>query len=117
MEAATNGNLRIIEGGPLSLRSFRDGSTSHLIELVGELDMTCAARLSDELERVEASDAQTIVLDLGRLTYVDSTGLRVFLLAAKRSAHGDRLRLRGATDHVHRLLELTGAVAMLELED
>lgn len=98
----------------LTLRSEREGEI-HTIALAGELDLSCAARVQRELERVEAGDAMTIVLDLSELTFLDSTGLRLVMGAAARSrADGvERLvLLRGSSD-VQRVFEICGVERLL----
>jgi anti-sigma B factor antagonist len=116
MDPTTERDERLIEADTLTLRSVRDGS-KHVIELVGELDMHNATALSTELTRVEASDAEEILLDLSRLTFIDSSGLRLFLIAARRShADHNRLRFRSAGYQVERVLALTGIAGVLPFE-
>ena len=50
--------------------------------LTGELDVAGAALLEHEFERVAADhDPAVIVLDLRQLEFMDSTGLRLVVLA------------------------------------
>jgi len=82
--------------------------------LAGELDLAVADRLRDAIERHSAR-AGAVVVDLRRLTFMDSTGLGTLL-----GAHGDAGR-RG-TDFavicpddgpVRRLFRLTDADSLL----
>ena len=66
-----------------------------IIELVGELDLDGAPRLEEALRAAEAGDAASIVVDLGQLEFIDSTGLRLLVLAADRGAPGRFSLLRG----------------------
>lgn len=91
--------------GSLAMRSEREGD-SHVIELIGELDLDGAPRLEEELRRVEASDVDAIVVDLGQLQFIDSTGLRLLVMASERSQEG-RFSLRRGPKQVHRVFEIT----------
>jgi len=91
--------------GSLSLRSMRDGD-AHVVELIGELDLDGASAVEEELLAVEASDAESIVVDLSNLEFIDSTGIRLIVMAADRSEGGRFALLRGPKQ-VHRVFEIT----------
>jgi anti-sigma B factor antagonist len=99
--------------GELTIRSVRDGVV-HTICPAGELDLATANALRDELERVESTDAESIVLDLSGLTFMDSTGVRLLLTAHARSrADSHRLTLVRGCASVQRVLQLTGVETVL----
>ena len=102
--------------GSLVLRSERRGD-SHVIALLGELDLDGAPRLEAEFLRVEASDATTIVVDLGNLDFIDSTGIRLILMAADRSQDDGRFKLLRGPKQVHRVFEITNLVDRLPFAD
>jgi len=103
--------------GTLTLRSARDGDI-HAIDVSGELDVANASDLESELQRIEATDARTIMLDLGDLQFIDSTGIRVLINAHARSrADSGRLVLLRPTGHVFRVLEISGLVDRLPFAD
>src|SRR4051794_9411340 len=56
------------------------------IALSGELDISTAPRVEEELRRVEEDRPAVIVLDLRELEFMDSTGLRVIVSADGRAA-------------------------------
>jgi anti-anti-sigma factor len=101
--------------GSLIVRSEHEGDV-HLIELIGELDLDGAPRLEEELRAAEAGDATSIVVDLGQLEFIDSTGLRLLVMAADRSAAGRFSLLRGPKQ-VHRVFEITDMVDRLPFAD
>jgi anti-sigma B factor antagonist len=108
---------QVIELGDLSMTSERQGAV-HSICLVGELDLASADAVQDELMRVEAGDADSIVLDLSGLTFIDSTGIRLLYSAAVRSrADADRLALLRGGPAVQRALQLTALVDHLPFAD
>ncbi|MDP8966988.1 MAG: STAS domain-containing protein, partial [Actinomycetota bacterium] len=99
----------------LALRSEREGD-AHVIELIGELDLDGAPRLEEELRRVESSDVGSIVVDLGQLEFIDSTGIRLLVMAAERSSEGRFSLLRGPRQ-VHRVFEITDLADRLPFAD
>jgi anti-anti-sigma factor len=57
--------------------------------VAGPLDAAAAAQLKQQCERVDPEEAETVVLDLGDVTYLDASGLSVLFAAF---AHlGERL--------------------------
>ena len=107
----------LIDLGELTIRSVREGEV-HTIALTGELDLSSADAVEKELARAEASDAQTILLDLSGLSFMDSTGVRLVVTAHARSrADADRLTLRRGQAAVQRVMELSGVDALLPFED
>lgn len=88
------------------------------ISVHGELDMATAPELVSMLAGVYSADLREIVLDLRRLTFVDSTGLRCFL-DARRSTHerGIELALIAGPPSVQRVFELAGVAHALDFRD
>lgn len=108
---------QLIELGELMVTSEREGAV-YSIGLSGELDLATADAVHDELMRVEASDADSIVVDLSGLTFIDSTGLRVIVSAASRSRAGaNRLTLLRGGAAVQRAVVLTGLESHLPFAD
>ncbi len=111
--------VQLIESRPgeLIVSSRRDGDV-HTIALAGELDLATAGRVEQEIKRVEATDARSIVVDLSGLAFMDSTGIRVLVGADARSrAHSERLALRRGPAAVQRVIELTGLTDLLPFLD
>lgn len=101
--------------GSLSVRSRRDGD-AHVVELIGELDLDGAPAVEQELLAAEATDAPSIVVDLGGLEFIDSTGIRLIVMAAERS-EGGRFTLRRGSKQVHRVFEITDLADRLPFVD
>ena len=97
----------------LAIRSKRTGAV-HVVQLIGELDMSTAQEFEDELKRVEATDATEIIVDLSGLKFIGSDGLKAFIHASARSRLGDnRLRLVRGPDAVQKTFETSGLVSRL----
>ena len=87
------------------------------ISLTGELDLANAPQLEERLSAVEDDRPARVVVDLGRLVFIDSTGLRVLLQADARAREGDHeLVLRPGDANVQRVFEITGALDVLRFE-
>jgi anti-anti-sigma factor len=108
---------RLIELGHLTVSSVRDGAV-HTLSLTGELDLANAGALERELIDVEGTDAETIVLDLGGLAFIDSTGIRLLLAADARARRdSDRLQMRRGPSAVARVLRIAGIDGQLPFVD
>jgi anti-anti-sigma factor len=100
-----------------TISSARRGDV-HTIRPCGELDIATAGGVQREFERVAATDASSIVVDLSGLTFMDSTGVRLVLSAQARSrADGNRLTLLRGPAAVQRTLELCGVNGLLPFAD
>ena len=75
------------------------------IRLAGELDMSTASQLHEVLD-VAVAYGGTILVDLSDLTFMDSTGINVFLRAAVSLRGRGCLILHGEQDRVRRVLDL-----------
>jgi anti-sigma B factor antagonist len=75
----------------------------------GELDIATAPILERELD-VARSEHPTamIVVDLTKLDFIDSTGLRLLLVTQAACAEADRLRVVNGSPAVVRLFDLAG---------
>ena len=100
--------------GSLRLATWFDGGTYRLA-LAGELDLTNAGTFTAELQRSERTEAETVIVDMSRLEFIDSTGVAV-LVAAWRRAEADGRSLMivpSSAASVRRVLDLTGLTARL----
>lgn len=101
----------------LTIRSAREDHV-HMVELIGELDMDSTPAFEDELKRVEATDADEIIVDLTRLKSIDAVGVKAFIQADSRSRNnGDRLVLLAGSGQVRRIFETTGLATRLPFAD
>ncbi|HKG38673.1 MAG TPA: STAS domain-containing protein [Conexibacter sp.] len=101
----------------LELTTEAEGTTVRLA-LTGELDIAGAARVEEELERIEQDPPATIILDLRALAFMDSTGLRVIVAADSRAREQSRrLVLVRGSDTVQRIIEMTRLDERLEIVD
>ena len=86
--------------------------------LVGELDLSSVAKVQEELRRIEATAPATLVVDLSKLTFLDSTGLRCIVTADERARNeGRRIVIVRGPDAVQRVFAITRLEERLEIVD
>lgn len=105
-------------GAPMATLDFqttRNGTVA-VVAPTGELDLSGAAVLEDELDRLAAEpELSTVVLDLRQLEFMDSSGLRLVVLADMRAREtGRRFVLVRGSETVHRVFEITRMSDRLE---
>ena len=84
----------------------------------GDLDLSTADRLADEVRDLRDAGFGLIVLDLSDVQFLDSSGLRL-LLGLRRDAErdGHHLRLVPGRPCVQRLFELTATHDLFDWRD
>ena len=99
------------------MESVREGET-HRLTLLGEFDLAGARAYEAEIERIEASGAAQVEIDMSRLEFMDSTGLRLLLETDMRSRENSRqVRYVRPQGEVARLLHLTRVDDRLDFVD
>jgi anti-sigma B factor antagonist len=94
----------------------RTVGTVTVIELVGELEVSEAPHLRDLLGEAVAGSQSRVLLDLGQVTFIDSSGIGVLVGAHRRADEaGARLGLAAAGAGVRRVFELTRTDRVLRL--
>jgi anti-anti-sigma factor len=109
--------LRALNEAPFAIAEEEDGDAGdRVIHLSGELDVATAP----DFERVvlrHRPPHQRVVLDLGQLRFMDSTGLRILLQARRVANEGSwELVLRSVPPPIRRLFELSGVQAAFATE-
>ncbi len=102
-------------GDPLGI-DVQVGDDRTLVTLSGELDASTATLLYDQLSDLEMQDVEHVVLDLAKVSFMDSTGLSVIVTEHKRLQHsGGSLTIFAPPSSVRRLFEITGLDAILDI--
>ena len=79
------------------------------LRLAGTLDMATAPQLDEQIAELHAAGWKQIVVDLGGLTFMDSSGLRLLLRwDAEALKDGFGIQLMPGPAPVQRVFELTG---------
>jgi anti-anti-sigma factor len=91
----------------------RDDRRARLV-LGGELDMDARFQAEQALDQLLAEPVEQLVVDLGEVTFVDSTGMGLVLEVHDRArSEGFKLRLLRGPDEVQRVFELAGVADVL----
>ena len=85
------------------------------VTLDGRLDTTTSPELEKSLSE-SLPEVKELVLDLEKLEYISSAGLRVLLTAQKTMAKQGSMKLVHVNDLVMEILEVTGFVDILTIE-
>ncbi len=89
-----------------------------VVSTAGQINSANAAELEAELLALVAQGEFHWVLDMSRLDYISSAGLRVVLLLAKRlKQNAGRLVLCSMQAHVHEVFDISGFLSILTVVD
>ena len=100
----------------MRLNSHRRGNVT-VITFDGSLDSNTTPSVRTDLERL-IPDAGTAVLDLEKMTYLSSAGLRVLLLVHRRAQQsGTRIVLTKLSPDVREVMNATGFLNFFEVAD
>lgn len=86
-----------------------------LIAVEGRVDTTTSAELGDMLNTA-VDETDEITLDMEKLVYISSAGLRVLLTAHKAmSKKGSFLLLKNVNPDIYEIFEITGFANILNI--
>lgn len=93
---------------PFQVRVSADGGDVTL-HLVGDFDLTATENFRSCVEGVVDGNGGTVVVDLGDLAFIDSTGISALLVMRRRlQGQGRELRIANVSAGAARVFELTG---------
>ena len=95
------------ERSRLTIHDAADG----VVVLVGEIDVATAPKLHRCLEH----DPRIRVLDMALVTFMDSSGLKVIVIANRAREASDRITLRAPSGAVRRVVDIAGMAEWLGL--
>jgi anti-anti-sigma factor len=85
---------------------------SLLVLVDGELDLATVPELDDTLTKARADDMD-VILDLDRVSFIDSAGLHLLLRHSGGQRTTRRLRLTKGSAQVQRLFDVSGMAHLL----
>jgi anti-sigma B factor antagonist len=95
----------------------QDGATV-TITVRGDLDLATAPRLREACEDAAGRDPETVRIDFGGLTFLDSSGISVLVQAQRDlDARGASLVLHRVGDRTARVLEIAGLAEFFARSD
>ena len=89
-----------------------------VVQIEGRLDTTNYGELEGHLSELTDNNEKSILLDLTRMEYISSSGLRILLMYLKKSkAVEGRFMLCGMSDEIRGIFEISGFVNIFEIFD
>lgn len=85
------------------------------VKVVGRVDTTTAPQFEEEVKS-QLGDVSKLVLDLAKLEYISSAGLRVLLSLQKLMSKQGEMVLCNVNEVVKEILEVTGFINILTIE-
>ncbi len=104
------------ETAPLGIEQFA-GRGYRGCRLSGEIDFTSAGPVQATLTALVLPGGGTVLADLGRVTFIDSSGLGVLVQAHRTAQEQDTRLVMVVSPPVRKLLALTALDTVLETYD
>jgi len=98
---------------PIEVDVSEVGATP-LLHLRGELDLSNVGEVQATIDQLIAGGPQRIVVDVQKLTFMDSSGIALLISVAERVPS---IELRGPSPAIRRLLEITGLAGTLPMTE
>ena len=85
--------------------------------LVGRLDTPAAVEVTHEIQPLLDHADHNLVLDCSELTYISSSGLRIFLSIRKAAAAaGGNVIIEGLSSEIRQVFMMTGFLQLFEIK-
>lgn len=89
-----------------------------VVDVRGQLDGDADARLTAAWVAATAARPHAVVLDLGAVTYINSTGIAVLVgLLARARGEGREVRVSGLSDHYRHIFAITRLAELVTIYD
>ena len=99
----------------MSLKIEKKASDLDTLVLIGRLDTVTAPELEAELEKI-LPNTNALVLDMEKLEYISSAGLRVILKAQKAMNTQGTMKLIHVGESIMEVFDITGFSDFLNIE-
>ena len=87
------------------------------VYLTGRLDTPASLEIAPEMNALTEESGGTIVLDCADLTYISSSGLRIFITLRKAAAaKGGRIIVRNISNEIRSVFMMTGFLNLFEIQ-
>ena len=87
------------------------------VYLKGRLDTLAAQEVSKQLESLTDDASGTIIMDCTEMSYISSSGLRIFLTLRKATAeNGGKVIVRGISNDIRSVFMMTGFLNLFEIQ-
>lgn len=99
----------------LDITKEQDGGNLTM-NLAGRLDTTTAPQLESQMKS-SLNNVTNLVMNFEKLEYVSSAGLRVILSAQKVMNRQGEMVIKGVSDEIMDIFEVTGFIDILNIEE
>lgn len=99
----------------MTINKITNGSELTIV-LEGRLDTTTAPELEKELKQ-NISGVTSLTIDMEKLEYISSAGLRVLLSAQKVMNKQGNMVVKNVNENIMEIFEVTGFVDILNIEE
>ena len=87
-------------------------------QLVGRLDTAVSQEVANALQPMIDKAEKTLVLDCKELSYISSSGLRIFLTVRKAAAaKGGKVIVRDINNEIRQVFMMTGFLNLFEIQE
>ncbi|MBR5255917.1 MAG: STAS domain-containing protein [Bacteroidales bacterium] len=88
-----------------------------IVRLSGRLDTPGAQEIAPKINDLLEETGKTVILDCSDMSYISSSGLRIFLTLRKSAADkGGRIIVRNICNDVRNVFMMTGFLNLFEIE-
>lgn len=99
----------------MNITSKKEGDVN-VLAIDGRLDTTNYSDLEHHLSSLTEKNEYRILMNLEKMQYISSSGLRIFLMFLKKvKAAGGRFMLCGMSDDIREIFEISGFINIFEI--
>ncbi len=96
---------------------INEEANATVARLVGRLDTAVSQDVSSALQPLMDAASGTVILDCSQMSYISSSGLRIFLgIRKEAAAKGGRVIVRSLPDTIRQVFMMTGFLNLFEIQ-
>ncbi len=96
--------------------TFKEENQTYIMAFEGRLDTAASSQTERDMQVLYDCEGHDIVLDCSQLTYISSSGLRLFLGLIKNARpKGSHVYLTGLSSDLRQVFDETGFTTLFEL--
>jgi anti-sigma B factor antagonist len=103
---------------PPIIRGVKNEGKAIVLELGGEIDMKCSAKVKDKFKEIYRDKPSVIVVDMTEVEFMDSSGLATLVGVLKWCRlNGSELRLAGLIKAVRNIFDICRLESIFQIYD
>ena len=100
----------------MEVKITKDGATA-VAALIGRLDTLAAQEIAPQVDEMKDLVGGTLILDCSELSYISSSGLRIFITLRKAAADkGGKVIVRSISNEIRSVFMMTGFLNLFEIQ-